>query len=142
MTPLAAKVIWLIGVVGWFICGYALMFGATDQHGLLGLTALGSAWHIGDWNVLAHSGFFLGGTCESALDFTRGLKLAERIGHCLDDGAEQRPVAQDRRDILEDDPRLRVVGDGPERVQHVAGERRHGRHRMSKLLVGICGSSA
>src|SRR5437762_1915874 len=51
----------LVGVVGWFVCGYALMFGAADQSKILGLTPLGSPWHIGSWNVLAHTGFFLGG---------------------------------------------------------------------------------
>jgi ammonium transporter, Amt family len=60
-TMMMNMVIFALGVTGWFICGYALMFGATDQHGILGLTALGSAWHIGDWNLLAHDGFFLSG---------------------------------------------------------------------------------
>jgi Amt family ammonium transporter len=60
-TMMMNMVIFALGVVGWFVCGYALMFGATDYHGILGLTALGSAWHIGDWNILAHSGFFLAG---------------------------------------------------------------------------------
>ena len=60
-TMMMNMVIFALGVAGWFICGYALMFGATDQGGLLGLTPLGSAWHIGSWNVLAHSGFLLGG---------------------------------------------------------------------------------
>ncbi|MEN3274142.1 MAG: ammonium transporter, Amt family [Actinomycetota bacterium] len=60
-TMMMNLVIFALGVVGWFVCGYALMFGATDYHGILGLTALGSPWHIGDWNVLAHSGFFLSG---------------------------------------------------------------------------------
>jgi ammonium transporter, Amt family len=60
-TMMMNMVIFALGVVGWFICGYALMFGATDQSALLGLTPLGTAWHIGSWNILAHSGFFLGG---------------------------------------------------------------------------------
>jgi Amt family ammonium transporter len=60
-TMMMNMVIFALGVVGWFICGYALMFGATDQSAILGLTPLGSAWHIGHWNILAHSGFFLGG---------------------------------------------------------------------------------
>jgi len=60
-TMMMNLVIFALGVAGWFICGYAFMFGSTDYHGLLGLTALGSPWHIGDWNVLAHSGFFLSG---------------------------------------------------------------------------------
>src|SRR6476646_8988218 len=60
-TMMMNMVIFALGVVGWFVCGYALMFGAADQHGLLGLTPLGSPWHIGSWNILAHSGFFLGG---------------------------------------------------------------------------------
>jgi len=60
-TMMMNMVIFALGVVGWFVCGYALMFGAADQHGLLGLTPLGKPWHIGDWNILAHSGFFLTG---------------------------------------------------------------------------------
>ena len=46
-TMMMNMVIFALGVVGWFVCGYALMFGATDQHGLLGLTALGSPIHLG-----------------------------------------------------------------------------------------------
>jgi Amt family ammonium transporter len=49
-----------LGVVGWFVCGYALMFGATSQS-VIGLTALGDPIHLGDWNILAKSGFFLTG---------------------------------------------------------------------------------
>jgi Amt family ammonium transporter len=60
-TMMMNMVIFALGVVGWFICGYALMFGSADQSSILGLTPLGSPWHIGSWNVLAHSGFFLGG---------------------------------------------------------------------------------
>ncbi|MDQ1479247.1 MAG: ammonium transporter, Amt family, partial [Actinomycetota bacterium] len=60
-TMMMNMVIFAIGVVGWFVCGYALMFGSTDQSYLLGVTALGHPWHFGVWNVLAHSGFFLGG---------------------------------------------------------------------------------
>ncbi|MBW8825408.1 MAG: ammonium transporter [Acidobacteria bacterium] len=60
-TMMMNMVIFALGVVGWWVCGYAFMFGATDYHGILGLTALGSPWHLGDWNLLAHDGFFLGG---------------------------------------------------------------------------------
>src|SRR5206468_720294 len=60
-TMMMNMVIFALGVVGWFVCGYALMFGAADQSKILGLTPLGSPWHIGSWNVLAHTGFFLGG---------------------------------------------------------------------------------
>jgi Amt family ammonium transporter len=60
-TMMMNMVIFALGVVGWFICGYALMFGASDNSATLGLTPLASAFHIGSWNVLAHSGFFLGG---------------------------------------------------------------------------------
>src|SRR3954463_13920006 len=59
-TMMMNMVIFALGVVGWFICGYALMFGSTGQS-VIGLTALGQPWHIGDWNILAHSGFFLTG---------------------------------------------------------------------------------
>ena len=37
------------------------MFGSSTSSSLLGLTPLGSPWHIGDWNILAHHGFFLSG---------------------------------------------------------------------------------
>src|SRR3954454_7973520 len=60
-TMMMNMVIFALGVVGWWVCGYAFMFGATDYHGVLGLTALGTPWHVGDWNLLAHDGFFLGG---------------------------------------------------------------------------------
>jgi Amt family ammonium transporter len=60
-TMMMNLVIFALGVVGWFVCGYALMFGAADQHTILGLTPLGSPIHIGDWNILAKSGFFLTG---------------------------------------------------------------------------------
>ncbi len=60
-TMMMNLVIFALGVVGWFVCGYALMFGSTDQSGLLGLTKLGNPIHIGSWNVLSKSGFFLTG---------------------------------------------------------------------------------
>jgi ammonium transporter, Amt family len=60
-TMMMNMVIFALGVVGWFICGYALMFGASDNSATVGLSPLGSAFHIGKWNVLAHSGFFLAG---------------------------------------------------------------------------------
>ncbi len=59
-TMMMNMVIFALGVVGWFVCGYALMFGATSSSAL-GLLPTGSAIHIGDWNVLAKSGFFLAG---------------------------------------------------------------------------------
>src|SRR5689334_5950693 len=40
-TMMMNLVIFALGVVGWFVCGYAFMFGSTDYHGILGLTALG-----------------------------------------------------------------------------------------------------
>jgi len=60
-TMMMNMVIFALGVVGWFICGYALMFGATDVHGILGLTALGTPVQISGWNIIAKSGFFLSG---------------------------------------------------------------------------------
>src|SRR5205807_5239874 len=48
-TMMMNMVIFALGVVGWFVCGYALMFGATSQS-VIGLTSLGSAVHIGGWN--------------------------------------------------------------------------------------------
>src|SRR5689334_17530267 len=33
-TMMMNLVIFALGVVGWFTCGYALMFGATDQHAI------------------------------------------------------------------------------------------------------------
>ena len=60
-TMMMNLVIFALGVAGWFVCGYALMFGATDQSGTLGITKLGNPIHIGAWNVLAKSGFLLTG---------------------------------------------------------------------------------
>jgi Amt family ammonium transporter len=60
-TMMMNLVIFALGVLGWFAVGYALMFGATDQSFALGVTPVGGALHIGSWNILAHSGFFLGG---------------------------------------------------------------------------------
>ena len=60
-TMMMNLVIFALGVVGWFVCGYALMFGATDQSGLLGLAKLGTPIHLGSWNILSKSGFFLAG---------------------------------------------------------------------------------
>jgi len=60
-TMMMNLVIFALGVVGWFICGYALMFGATDYSSIIGLTPLGSAFSIGGWNLIAHDGFFLMG---------------------------------------------------------------------------------
>ncbi len=59
-TMMMNMVIFALGVVGWFVCGYAFMFGSTSNS-LIGLTSLGAPLHIGSWNVLAKSGFFLGG---------------------------------------------------------------------------------
>jgi len=59
-TMMMNLVIFALGVVGWFVCGYALMFGSTSNT-TLGLTALGDPIHIGSWNILAKSGFFLTG---------------------------------------------------------------------------------
>jgi ammonium transporter, Amt family len=60
-TMMMNLVIFALGVVGWFVCGYALMFGATDQSAILGLTKLGDPVSIGGWNVISKSGFFLTG---------------------------------------------------------------------------------
>ncbi len=59
-TMMMNLVIFALGVVGWFVCGYALMFGATSN-ATLGISAISSPIHIGSWNVLAKGGFFLGG---------------------------------------------------------------------------------
>ena len=59
-TMMMNLVIFALGTVGWFVCGYAFMFGSVSNPAL-GITALGSSWHVGSWNVLAHSGFFLTG---------------------------------------------------------------------------------
>src|SRR5207247_10991327 len=37
------------------------LLGAPAAHRLLAVTPLGAPWHIGSWNVLAPTGFFLGG---------------------------------------------------------------------------------
>ncbi|MGZ6956760.1 MAG: ammonium transporter [Acidimicrobiia bacterium] len=59
-TMMMNLVIFALGVVGWFVCGYALMFGSVSNS-TLGITALGSGLKLGDWQVLSHTGFFLGG---------------------------------------------------------------------------------
>ena len=59
-TMLMNLVIFALGTVGWFVCGYAIMFGSVELPGL-GISKLGSATQIGDWNVISHTGFFLGG---------------------------------------------------------------------------------
>jgi Amt family ammonium transporter len=65
-TMMMNLVIFALGTAGWFVCGYALMFGATDQSATLGIHALSSPIHIGSWNVLAKSGFFLSGHAYDA----------------------------------------------------------------------------
>jgi Amt family ammonium transporter len=59
-TMMMNLVIFALGTAGWFICGYALMFGAVSNPGL-GITPVSGFVHIGHWNLLAHGGFFLGG---------------------------------------------------------------------------------
>src|SRR5438128_9881597 len=56
-TMMMNMVIFALGVVGWFVCGYALMFGATSQ-GVIGLSQLGNPIHLGPWNLLAKSRLF------------------------------------------------------------------------------------
>lgn len=53
-------VIFALGTVGWFVCGYALMFGSGSST-LLNTTPLGKGTHLGDWQIISHSGFFLTG---------------------------------------------------------------------------------
>ena len=53
-------VIFALGAVGWFVCGYAFMFGSTSV-GVIGMSTANTSWHIGSWGILAHNGFFLGG---------------------------------------------------------------------------------
>ena len=59
-TMMMNLVIFALGAVGWFVCGYAFMFGSTSVPAI-GLTTASTSWHIGSWNILAHNGFFLGG---------------------------------------------------------------------------------
>src|SRR3954451_6578190 len=59
-TMMMNMVIFALGVVGWFVCGYALMFGSASS-AAIGLTSLGDPIHLGHWNILAKSGFFLTG---------------------------------------------------------------------------------
>ena len=59
-TMLMNLVIFALGTVGWFICGYALMFGSVTNPAL-GITKLASGTNVGDWQVISHSGFFLSG---------------------------------------------------------------------------------
>ena len=59
-TMMMNLVIFALGTVGWFICGYALMFGSVENPAL-GLTQLANGGHLGGWQVISHSGFFLSG---------------------------------------------------------------------------------
>ena len=59
-TMMMNLVIFALGTVGWFVAGYALMFGSISNPAL-GITKLGDPIHLGSWNVLSHHGFFLTG---------------------------------------------------------------------------------
>ena len=59
-TMMMNLVIFALGVCGWFVCGYALAFGAVSNPNL-GITPLGAEAQIGGWGVISHSGFFLSG---------------------------------------------------------------------------------
>ena len=59
-TMMMNLVIFALGTVGWFVCGYALMFGSVSNPAL-GITPLGAGAHLGEWQVISHSGFFLTG---------------------------------------------------------------------------------
>ncbi len=59
-TMMMNLVIFALGAAGWWICGYAFMFGSTANP-VLGLTSLAGPVHLGSWNVLSTGGFFLGG---------------------------------------------------------------------------------
>ena len=59
-TMMMNLVIFALGVVGWFTVGYALMFGSVSNPGL-GITSLANGAHIGSWQLISHSGFFLAG---------------------------------------------------------------------------------
>ena len=60
-TMMMNLVIFAIGAVGWFVCGFAFMFGSTSN-AVIGLSTTSTSWHLGSWNLLAHHGFFLGGS--------------------------------------------------------------------------------
>jgi Amt family ammonium transporter len=59
-TMMMNLVIFALGTVGWFVCGYALMFGSVSNPAL-GISGLGAGAHWGNWELISHSGFFLGG---------------------------------------------------------------------------------
>ena len=59
-TMMMNLVIFALGTVGWFVCGYALMFGSVSNSAL-GITQLATPVHLGAWNVISKGGFFLGG---------------------------------------------------------------------------------
>ncbi len=59
-TMMMNLVIFALGVVGWFVCGYALMFGSVGV-AALDISPLGSPLQIGDWSIISTSGFFLTG---------------------------------------------------------------------------------
>ncbi len=66
----------------------------------------------------------------------------ERLGERLDDGAQERPVAEHRRDVLEDDAGLGVVRDRPKGLADSLLHRHRGTHRMSKLLGDTVSSTS
>src|SRR4051812_11530891 len=61
-TMMMNLVIFALGAAGWFICGFAFMFGSTSNS-LIGLATNHTSWTVGSchWGILAHNGFFLGG---------------------------------------------------------------------------------
>ena len=59
-TMMMNLVIFALGTVGWFVCGYALMFGSVSNPAL-GITQLANGSHVGGWQVISSSGFFLSG---------------------------------------------------------------------------------
>ncbi len=59
-TMMMNLVIFALGAVGWFVCGFAFMFGSTSASAI-GLSTANTSLHIGNWAFLAHDGFLLTG---------------------------------------------------------------------------------
>jgi Amt family ammonium transporter len=59
--------IYVLGMLGYYICGFAFMFGGVGLVGvgnLGGLSFLDSALKIGDWRILGTKGFFMNGAYD------------------------------------------------------------------------------
>ena len=65
-TMLMNMMVFCIGFIGYFICGFAFMFGGLGTLGTLGGSSLlDGMYSIGGWNLLGTKGFFMNGLFDS-----------------------------------------------------------------------------